>query len=238
MTKVKQKLSPLLQLCDITKVYGKGEAAVEVLHSVNLEVYQGEMVAIMGQSGSGKSTLMNIIGTLDKASSGKYYLAGKDINSFDKNELASWRNRKIGFVFQSCNLLPRLSVAQNIARPMLYGNIDKAEQMPRVIDELKRVGLEAKLHSYPLKLSGGQQQRVAIARALIMHPDLILADEPTGALDSKTAAAVMKELVQINRERGTTIIIVTHDQNTTNYTQRIVEIKDGVMVSKNSCFLN
>lgn len=225
----KPKVS-LLKLQKITKVYGSGSAATEVLHGVDLEIFRGEMAAIMGASGSGKSTLMNILGTLDRSTTGDYFFEDKKIDDYTPAQLATLRNQQIGFVFQSFNLLPRLSVAKNIERPMLYGQIDKDHRAERITDVLNKVGLSHKKNSYPLQLSGGQQQRVAIARALVMQPALILADEPTGALDSKTAIMIMNELIKVNKETGTTILIITHDPNVATYAHRTIHLQDGKVV--------
>jgi putative ABC transport system ATP-binding protein len=205
------------------------ENSVEVLHGIDLKIKRGEMVAIMGTSGSGKSTLMNIIGTLDRPTSGQYLFAGFDITQFSREDLSKLRGRKIGFVFQSFNLLSNLSVAKNILRPMMYAQVPANSRASRVAEVLEVVSLLDKKDSDPLRLSGGQQQRVAIARALVMKPELILADEPTGALDSKTAQLVMLELQRINRTLGTTIVLVTHDAQTARYAQRIIRVKDGLI---------
>lgn len=232
MSTAKNKVSApvLIELRNLKKVYGDGETATEVLHGLDLIIKQGELVAIMGSSGSGKSTLMNILGTLDRPTSGDYFFAGKKIDDYTPVQLAQLRNQKIGFVFQSFNLLPRLTVAKNIERPMLYGQVLPQERQPRIIAALTKVDLLDKKDKYPLKLSGGQQQRVALARALIMNPELILADEPTGALDSKTATMVMQELQKINRETGTTMIIITHDPQVAKFTQRTIHLQDGRIV--------
>ncbi len=232
MSTVKNKVSApvLIELKNLKKVYGDGETATEVLHGLDLIIKQGELVAIMGSSGSGKSTLMNILGTLDRPTSGDYFFAGKKIDDYTPVQLAGLRNQKIGFVFQSFNLLPRLTVAKNIERPMLYGQVLPQERQPRIIAALTKVDLLDKKDKYPLKLSGGQQQRVALARALIMNPELILADEPTGALDSKTATMVMQELQKINRETGTTMIIITHDPQVAKFAQRTIHLQDGRIV--------
>lgn len=225
------KTQPLIKLKKLVKVYGEGETATEVLHGISLEIDPGEMVAIMGTSGSGKSTLMNILGTLDRLSGGDYFFAGKKIDDYEPEQLARLRNQEIGFVFQSFNLLPRLTVEKNIERPMLYGQVPKAERQTRIDAVLEKVGLLDKKDKYPLKLSGGQQQRVALARALVMQPNLILADEPTGALDSKTATMVMNELRRINQETGTTIVIITHDERVASFAQRIIYLQDGKICS-------
>lgn len=232
MSTVKNKVSAsvLIELKNLKKVYGDGETATEVLHGLDLIIKQGELVAIMGSSGSGKSTLMNILGTLDRPTSGDYFFTGKKIDDYTPVQLAQLRNQKIGFVFQSFNLLPRLTVAKNIERPMLYGQVLPQQRQPRIIAALTKVDLLDKKDKYPLKLSGGQQQRVALARALIMNPELILADEPTGALDSKTATMVMQELQKINRETGTTMIIITHDPQVAKFAQRTIHLQDGRIV--------
>ena len=220
----------LISLRQLKKTYGEAEMATEVLHGLDLQITKGEMVAIMGTSGSGKSTLMNILGTLDRATSGDYFFAGKKIDDYSPAQLSQLRNHEIGFVFQSFNLLPRLTVAKNIERPMLYGEVPKGERAAKVQVVLQKVGLADKKDKYPLKLSGGQQQRVALARALIMDPQLILADEPTGALDSKTAVMVMDELTKINRETGTTIVIITHDEKVARFASRTIRLQDGRII--------
>lgn len=220
----------LISLRQLKKTYGEAEMATEVLHGLDLQIAKGEMVAIMGTSGSGKSTLMNILGTLDRATSGDYFFAGKKIDDYSPAQLSQLRNHEIGFVFQSFNLLPRLTVAKNIERPMLYGEVPKGERAAKVQAVLQKVGLADKKDKYPLKLSGGQQQRVALARALIMDPQLILADEPTGALDSKTAVMVMDELTKINRETGTTIVIITHDEKVAHFASRTIRLQDGRII--------
>ncbi len=230
MLKINNKKTILLETRELKKIYGEGDIQSTVLQKINLKIYQGEMVAIMGTSGSGKSTLMNILGTLDKQTAGDYLFAGKKINTYSGKQLAELRNKKIGFVFQSFNLLPRLTVSKNIERPMLYGQVPIAERKKRVLQVLEKVGLVDKAEAFPLKLSGGQQQRVAIARALVMRPELILADEPTGALDSKTADLVMRELQKINLESKTTIIIITHDEKIASFASRIIRLKDGRLV--------
>ena len=224
---LKNTTNTLLEFKDVHKVYISGKRKFEALRGIDLKIKQGEFVAIMGPSGSGKSTLMNIIGTLDRPSNGQYLFAGKRIDHFDEKELAKLRNREIGFVFQSFNLLSRLSVGKNIERPMMYAHLPLEGRKKRVLEVLRLVELEDKYDEPPLNLSGGQQQRIAIARALVMSPKLILADEPTGALDSKTAKTVMEGLLEINQKQGTTIVLVTHDLTTAKYAQRIIHVKDG-----------
>ncbi len=208
----------------------KNQEAIEILHGLDLTIKKGEILAIMGTSGSGKSTLMNIIGTLDRPTSGTYYFAGVDTSQLSSEDLSTLRRENIGFVFQSFNLLSHLSVSKNIARPLLYARVPKSKREQKIKKVLEMVNLSEKKDSYPLRLSGGQQQRVAIARALVMEPSVIFADEPTGALDSKTAEKVMSELQQISRQSGTTIIIVTHDQKTAGYADRIINLQDGQII--------
>ncbi len=227
---LKNNKVPLLRLNKITKTYGSGLALTEVLHGIDMTIHKGEMVAIMGASGSGKSTLMNILGTLDRSTTGDYYFDEKKIDDYTAVQLANLRNKQIGFVFQSFNLLPRLTVEKNIERPMLYGQIPHEQRIERIKSVLDKVGLLEKKDNYPLNLSGGQQQRVAIARALIMQPALILGDEPTGALDSKTAKMVMNELVKVNQETGTTVVIITHDPNIAQFAHRTIHLQDGKVI--------
>jgi putative ABC transport system ATP-binding protein len=213
----------------ITKTYRLGEVTIPVLNDINLSIEEGEFVAIMGASGSGKSTLMNIIGCLDRPTSGQYVFEGKDLTSFSDNELAYVRNQRIGFVFQQFNLLPRATALNNVMVPLIYANVPKARRRERATEALVRVGLGDRLHSRPNQLSGGQQQRVAIARALVNHPALVLADEPTGALDTKTSQDVMNLLVELN-EQGITIVIVTHEADIAAQTERIIQLQDGHII--------
>jgi len=224
---------PLIALQGLTKVYGKGEVAVNALREVNLEVQPGEFAAIMGPSGSGKSTLMNILGCLDRPTSGAYVLDGEDVSRFSKDKLAVVRNRKIGFVFQSYNLLPRMTAAKNVALPLLYNghpHQGDADFQARAIATLESVGLHDRAHHRPNELSGGQQQRVAIARALINHPSIILADEPTGNLDTKSSEEILQLLGQLHDE-GVTIVMVTHEPDIAEYAQRVILLRDGQIAS-------
>jgi putative ABC transport system ATP-binding protein len=216
----------MIQLESITKVYHMGKLEVPALRGVTLRVEQHEFVAIMGPSGSGKSTLMNIIGCLDRLSEGRYVLDGIDVSRMTDNELAEVRNRKIGFVFQTFNLLPRMTSLRNVELPLIYGAISKRERRERVMAALKQVGLENRALHRPNELSGGQRQRVAIARALINRPAILLADEPTGNLDSKTGEEIMATFQDLN-ERGATIILVTHEPDIASCARRIVAIRDG-----------
>ncbi|MBS4197039.1 ABC transporter ATP-binding protein [Lederbergia citri] len=216
----------MMKLSEITKVYGNGVLQVPVLHDINLTIEDGEFVSIMGPSGSGKSTLMNIIGFLDYPTSGTFELKGEKIGLVKEKKLARLRNEHIGFVFQQFFLLPRLNALKNVESPLIYAGISKRERSERAKQMLEKVGLEDRMKHLPNQLSGGQKQRVAIARALVNHPSIILADEPTGALDSKTSEQIMQLLVQLNKE-GKTVIIVTHEEEVAAYTNRIITLKDG-----------
>jgi putative ABC transport system ATP-binding protein len=222
-------MASMISLKDITKTYHLESIEVPVLKLINLSIEQGEYVAIMGASGSGKSTLMNIIGCLDRPSSGQYFLAGQELTTLDDDELADIRNQYIGFVFQQFNLLPKLTSLSNVMLPMIYADVDKSQRVEQATEALVQVGLSDRLQNRPNQLSGGQQQRVAIARALVNHPALVLADEPTGALDSTTSSEIMDLLTTLNQQ-GTTIAIVTHDANVAARTKRIIRMLDGVIV--------
>ena len=216
----------IIQVEDIHKVYQLGETQVHALRGVSLEIRRGEFVAIMGASGSGKSTFMNILGCLDKPTSGRYLLEGTDVSSLEKKQLAGIRNRKIGFVFQGFNLLARTTALENTELPTLYARIDKDERHRRAIEALKMVGLGDRIDHFPSQLSGGQQQRVAIARALVNRPSILLADEPTGNLDSRTSVEVMEILQRLN-DQGLTIVLVTHEHDIAQFTKRSIVFRDG-----------
>ena len=218
----------IIDLKGIKKRFFEGtENEIEVLKGIDLQVYEGEFVSIVGASGSGKSTLMNIIGALDRASEGSYLLDGVDINQADDNELSHIRNKKIGFVFQTYNLIPRISALKNVERPMLYAKVPGAERTERAKELLKLVGMEDRMKHNPDELSGGQKQRVAIARAMANHPAILLADEPTGALDSRTGRLIMDIFHQLNREQGMTIVLITHSDSLAEETRRIFTLMDG-----------
>ncbi len=227
---------PFIQARHLVKTYGIDEQLVHALNDVSVDIEQGEFVAIVGASGSGKSTFMNMMGCLDQPSSGSCLIAGEDIAKMDTNALASLRNRRIGFVFQQFNLLARTSAIENVALPLLYARegllagLTKQERLAHAKQRLEQVGLGERLLNTPAQLSGGQQQRVAIARALVNDPDLILADEPTGALDSKTSAEVMGLLTSLNQQ-GMTVIVVTHEPDVAAYAQRVITFKDGQILS-------
>ncbi len=220
----------VVALEQVRKVYKTGALEFEALKGVSLEIRQGEMVALMGPSGSGKTTLMQIIGLLDRPTSGHYHLAGQDVTTLTENERAEVRNQEIGFVFQAFHLLPRLNVLENVEVPLIYAGYGPEERYARAVEVLQKVGLGDKLKNLPSQLSGGQKQRVAVARALTMRPSILLADEPTGNLDSKTAAEVMRLFQELNDE-GTCVIVVTHEADIAEYTGRIVRIRDGQIES-------
>ncbi|TKD12754.1 ABC transporter ATP-binding protein [Polyangium fumosum] len=223
-------MDPLIQIESITKVYWMGQIEVHALRNVSLEIGKGEMVAIMGASGSGKSTMLNVIGTLDRPTEGRYRLDGEDVGALDEVELAHLRNRKIGFVFQSFNLLPRDNALQNVELPMIYSGIRPSERRERARRALVRVGLAERIDHLPNQLSGGQQQRVAIARAIVNEPLLLLADEPTGALDSATTVQVMGLFRELHAQ-GMTVVVVTHDEAIAAYADRVITFKDGTLLS-------
>jgi putative ABC transport system ATP-binding protein len=221
----------LIETQHLTKVYELGESNVRALDDVSLAVAHGEFVAIMGPSGSGKSTFMNLIGCLDVPTGGQYLLDGIDVGDRGRDELAEIRNKKIGFVFQGFNLLPRTSAVENVELPLLYNGCSQRERRQRAMEALKAMGLEGREHHHPNQLSGGQQQRVAIARALVNRAPLILADEPTGNLDTRSSVEIMELVVKLNRESGITIILVTHELEIAAFSRRIVKFRDGFVVS-------
>lgn len=220
---------PLIRVRGAFKTYYIGEIEVPAVRGVDLDVPHGQFVAVMGPSGSGKSTFMHLLGCLDRMDKGEYWLAGNLVNTLNKKELAALRNRLIGFVFQSFNLLSRTSVLDNVALPLTYQNIDRRERRRRAAEVLDRVGLANRTHHFSNQLSGGQQQRVAIARSLITNPVLVLADEPTGNLDTKTSREIMALLQDLNRESNVTIALVTHEVDIAEYAQRVVSFRDGVV---------
>ncbi len=220
----------MLKIENLGKIYGQGEVSVEALKEIDLYIEKGEFISIMGPSGSGKSTLMNIIGCLDRATSGSYSLDDVDVEALDDDSLALIRNKKVGFVFQSFNLLPRISALKNVELPMVYAGIHYKERKQKAIDALTRLGLADRMHHKPNEMSGGQKQRVAIARALVNKPAIILADEPTGNLDSVTSEEIMEQFQQLNDE-GVTVLIVTHEPDIAKHTKRIVTFADGYLVS-------
>jgi putative ABC transport system ATP-binding protein len=222
--------APLISVHGLVKVYPLGETEVRALDGVSVDIDEGEFVAVMGPSGSGKSTFMNMIGCLDTPTSGRYTLAGQDVANLDRDALAVIRNRMIGFVFQQFNLLPRTSAQDNVELPLRYAGMPAAQRHARARQTLARVGLAERVHHHPAQLSGGQQQRVAIARALVNDPKLILADEPTGALDSATSLEVMALLQELNRG-GITVVVVTHEQDIAAFASRLLAFRDGHLIS-------
>ena len=219
----------MIDIHDISKIYQMGNVKVAALQNVSLTVSQGEMLAIMGPSGSGKSTMMNILGCLDVATSGKYVLEGEDVGQMNDNHLAEIRHNKVGFVFQTYNLLPRATALSNVEMPLMYG--DGENRKNRAMEALYKVGLHNRALHRPAELSGGEQQRVGIARALVKNPSILLADEPTGNLDSKSSEEILTVLQRLNREEGLTVILVTHEANIGQHTDRIVSFRDGHVVS-------
>ncbi len=214
---------------DLKKTYAVGEVQVQALRGLSLDIEDGEFVAVIGPSGSGKSTLMHILGCLDRPTSGRYLLGEKDVSEISPDERASLRNRQIGFVFQSFNLLPRTPAVENVELPLLYngGKLSRSERRSRALEMLRSLGLSDRALHHPNQLSGGQQQRVAIARALVNSPGLLLADEPTGNLDSQTSSEIMDLFRRLNQERGLTLVVITHERNIAECASRIVELKDG-----------
>ena len=220
--------SEFFRMTNVNKFYPMGEEQAHILKDVNLRIEAGEYLSVLGPSGSGKSTLMNIIGCLDTATSGQYILEGQEIEELTEVELAQIRSSKIGFIFQNSQLLPRLTAQKNVEMPLIYAGVPPRERKRRACEMLERVGLSDRMQHYPNQLSGGQQQRVAIARALVGNPSLLLADEPTGALDQKTGRQVMALFQELNRE-GRTVVMITHDMNIAAYARRVVHIIDGVL---------
>jgi putative ABC transport system ATP-binding protein len=223
-------MKPIIHLQEITKNYYLGKQVIEVLKGITLDILKNEYVALMGPSGSGKSTLMNILGCLDTPTTGSYVLNGNDVSRMSDNDLAEVRNKEIGFVFQQFNLLPRLTAAENVALPLVYAGVSKKQRLERAMHVLEQVSLVDRSHHRPNELSGGQNQRVAIARALVNDPSIILADEPTGNLDSKTSYEIMDIFEQIHAA-GNTVVLVTHEEDIANHAHRIIRLRDGVLES-------
>ncbi len=223
------KMKSLIQLKNVCKTYFMGDVRLDVLKSVNLEIYQGEFVAIVGPSGSGKSTMMNLVGILDIPTKGTIYIDGLDISKFSESDLAQLRGKKIGFVFQQFNLISTLTALENVILPAIFQNMSEEDRLAKGKELLTKVGLADRMTHKPTELSGGQQQRVAIARALINNPEILLADEPTGNLDSNSGKQILELLEQLHRKEKKTIILVTHDLNLTKYAQRIIHLKDGIV---------
>jgi len=223
-------MNSIIRLEGIEKSYFMGAQAIKVLKGISLDIFKNEYVALMGPSGSGKSTLMNILGCLDSPTGGRYILNGKDVSKMPDDDLADVRNREIGFVFQQFNLLPRLTAAENVALPLIYSGVNKKDRMDRAMEALIKVGLEERSHHKSNELSGGQIQRVAIARAIVNNPALLLADEPTGNLDSKTSIEVMEIFGKI-QEAGNTVVLVTHEEDIASYAKRVVRLRDGEIES-------
>jgi len=215
---------------NIKKVYYMGGSQVVALKDISLTIREGEMVAVMGSSGSGKSTLLNILGCLDRPTAGTYYLDGENVSQLSKNRLAAIRNKRVGFVFQSFNLLGRMTVLANVQLPLVYAGMRKKEMAERAREALAWVGLSDYLHHYPNQMSGGQQQRVAIARALVNNPSIVLADEPTGALDSKTSIEIVSVIQRLNIEKGITVVLVTHEKDIAMYCRRLINLRDGSII--------
>ncbi|MCD6221519.1 ABC transporter ATP-binding protein [bacterium] len=222
----------LIQLLNIRKIYKMGNTKLEVLKGINMLVEEGEHLSIMGPSGSGKTTLLNIIGCLDKPTYGEYFFEGKEISKLDDNSLSEIRSKYIGFIFQQFNLIPQLNVIENVSLPLFYQGVDEEEMKERSIKLAELVGLGDRLYHRPSELSGGQQQRVAIARALANDPAIILADEPTGNLDTTTGKEIMKLLCELNQNEGKTLIVITHDMNIANYSKRIIKLLDGRIINE------
>ncbi len=221
-------MSSLIAVQDVWKTYTVGEQKVHALRGLTVNIAQGEYTALMGPSGSGKSTLMNMLGCLDTPTSGKYHLANEDVGALDDNALADIRNRRIGFVFQTFNLMPRYTALENVALPLVYAGVSKAEREERAKEVLNQVGLGDRMDHRPNELSGGQRQRVAVARALVNRPDLLLADEPTGNLDTKTSLEIMALFGEIHNA-GNTVVLVTHEEDIAKYAHRVVRLRDGVV---------
>jgi putative ABC transport system ATP-binding protein len=222
---------PVIRIWDLRKTYKMGDVEVHALRGINLAIERGEFVAVMGASGSGKSTIMNIVGCLDRPTSGGYFLEGQDVSALSADEWALIRNRKIGFVFQGFNLLQRTSAVENVELPMMYSGLPAKERRQRALEVLGLVGLAERSHHLPNQLSGGQQQRVAIARSLVNRPSLILADEPTGNLDTKTSDEIMELFQNLNEQEGITIVLVTHEPDIAEYAKRRIVFRDGLLIS-------
>ena len=222
-------MKPVIAVSGLRKTYHLDGVEVQALRGIDMQVQPGEFVAIMGPSGSGKSTLMNILGCLDLPDAGSYHLQGRDVTRLDHDELAAVRNREIGFVFQNFNLLPRTSALENVETPLIYAGVERQERHRRATEALQRLGLGERLSNQPRQLSGGQQQRVAIARALVTRPGLLLADEPTGNLDTATSADIMRVLDSLNRDQGMTILLITHEPEVAELAQRTLVVRDGLL---------